>query len=115
MSGFDWNDNGHRDAGDSYMDYEIMNDNSDYNSNSSYRPRKKKKPMTPEELENSGKIIRQFIITWGTILSVIILFCNILGLFSGLSYVSFPGIIVSIVALVLIRKNVKKHKSQKKG
>lgn len=26
MSGFDWNGNGHRDAGDSYMDYEIMND-----------------------------------------------------------------------------------------
>ena len=24
--GFDWNGNGHRDAGDSYMDYEIMND-----------------------------------------------------------------------------------------
>lgn len=23
--GFDWNGNGHRDAGDSYMDYEIMN------------------------------------------------------------------------------------------
>ena len=26
MSGFDWNGNGHHDAGDSYMDYEIMND-----------------------------------------------------------------------------------------
>lgn len=26
MSGFDWNGNGRRDAGDSYMDYEIMND-----------------------------------------------------------------------------------------
>lgn len=24
--GFDWNGNGHRDVGDSYMDYEIMND-----------------------------------------------------------------------------------------
>lgn len=32
-SGYDWNGNGHRDAGDSYIDYEIMNDNgggSDY-------------------------------------------------------------------------------------
>lgn len=26
MSGFDWNGNGHHDAGDSYMDYEIMNE-----------------------------------------------------------------------------------------
>ena len=26
MSGFDWNGNGYHDAGDSYMDYEIMND-----------------------------------------------------------------------------------------
>jgi hypothetical protein len=26
MSGFDWNGNGRRDAGDWYMDYEIMND-----------------------------------------------------------------------------------------
>ena len=26
MSGFDWNGNGHHDVGDSYMDYEIMND-----------------------------------------------------------------------------------------
>ena len=26
MSGFDWNDNGRRDMGDSYMDYEIMNE-----------------------------------------------------------------------------------------
>ena len=28
MSGFDWNGNGHHDVGDSYIDYEIMNDNS---------------------------------------------------------------------------------------
>lgn len=26
MSGFDWNGNGYHDAGDSYMDYEIIND-----------------------------------------------------------------------------------------
>ena len=26
MSGFDWNGNGYEDAGDWYMDYEIMND-----------------------------------------------------------------------------------------
>ncbi len=26
--GFDWNGNGHRDVGDSYMDYEIMNEKS---------------------------------------------------------------------------------------
>ena len=26
MSGFDWSGNGYHDAGDSYMDYEIMND-----------------------------------------------------------------------------------------
>ena len=25
MNGFDWNGNGYRDAGDSYIDYEIMN------------------------------------------------------------------------------------------
>ena len=25
MDGFDWNGNGYRDAGDSYIDYEIMN------------------------------------------------------------------------------------------
>ena len=25
MDGFDWNRNGYRDAGDSYIDYEIMN------------------------------------------------------------------------------------------
>ena len=28
MDGFDWNGNGHRDIGDSYIDYEIMNSSS---------------------------------------------------------------------------------------
>ena len=29
MSGFDWNGNGREDAGDWYLDYEIMNDKGD--------------------------------------------------------------------------------------
>lgn len=28
MNGFDWNGNGYRDVGDSYIDYEIMNSSS---------------------------------------------------------------------------------------
>lgn len=31
----DWNGNGHRDVGDSYMDYEIMNDKASKNRKSS--------------------------------------------------------------------------------
>jgi len=31
MNGFDWNGNGYRDVGDSYIDYEIMNDSNGSN------------------------------------------------------------------------------------
>lgn len=125
MSGMDWNGNGREDAGDWYIDYEIMNhvlDDSAGGSSSSGAKSgrhasskvKAKKPLTPEELERNGIMIRRVLIVSGLVFSVLTLWNNIGWLLYLPSVASWPGIIISVVVLVLIGLNVRWHHKQKK-
>ena len=112
----DWNGNGRVDWGDRYMDYEIMNEIE--NDNSSYirpaKPKKKKRPLTEEELERNGKVLRIFFIIIGLMFAIPVLAINVISLLFWPVYASVSGIIVSIVVLVLIVKNIGKHHKERK-
>ena len=113
--GFDWNGNGHRDFGDSYMDYEIANDNGSKNNTSYYRARKKKKKIqyTSEQLEVNGKFLRILFIVVGILFAIPVLFNNLGLLLAGSAYVSWVGLIISPIILIVIVRNIINHMKNK--
>ena len=78
------------------------------------RKKKAKRPLTEEELERNGKVVRITFITVGLIFAVLTLWNNIGWLFFLPAMASWPGIIISIIVLVLIAKNISYHHKERK-
>ena len=113
MSRFDWNGNGREDMGDRYIDYEIFNDIYGEPSSSGGRSVKKKKKYTEEELETNWVFIRIVFIILGLIVGGFGTVMNVLGLFSG--YVSWLGLVVCPIMLLLIIRYLKRNGWPRKG
>lgn len=126
MAFFDWNHDGKKNYVDTAVEMMIIEDieaaeikNTKVTSYENYTPEwgagysgKKayKRKMTPEEVDREfNKVIPFFWIIFG-IAAAFILIINIISIFTG--YVSWIGIVVSIVVLVLIRKSIKKHRNK---
>lgn len=72
----------------------------------SRRTKTTKRPLTKEELDRNGMVIRIVFITLGLIFSILTLWNNIGWLLFNPAFVSWIGIIISIVIIVLIVRNV---------
>ena len=109
---FDWNGNGREDFGDHYIDYEIYNDiynnPSSNNSGGGYKPAKRKKTYTEEELEENWVFIRIVFIILGLVVGFIGFSFNIIALLIG-GYVNWLGLTVCPAILVLIIRYINKN------
>lgn len=116
MAFFDWNHDGKKDYVDNAIEMMIFDDieqeeirnrtEQPYSGSGAY---KKANQLSQEEVDEAIRAMRPAFLTWGTVLAAVILICNLIGLVGG--YVSVSGIIVSVVALIFIVRNVKKHKA----
>lgn len=78
------------------------------------KAKKPKRPLTEEELERNSKVVRIVFITIGIVFAVLTLWNNIGWLFFLPQFASWPGIIISIIVLVLIVKNINYHRKERK-
>ena len=116
MKGTDWNNNGRIDAGDWYIDYEIMNDNNDNAPDYTYSPKKKKsRRPNAQEMEAHDRFLRKLFIVLGTLFALALLEENISWYRFDPSYARLWEVILSLAILVIIGRNIWKHRKAKKS
>ena len=115
MAFFDWNHDGKKNYVDTAIEMMIIDDIEGEgqkanagSSNTAYRKKYHKSSASPEEVDKVFEAMKPAGYLWAILLSVAVLGMNLIGLISG--YVSVPGIIVSIVVLILIFRKIKKDK-----